>query len=65
MVFGYATETATHLLRIIYSGVFDRFPGAKVVIGHLGEMIPYHAWRIQHTFEHSPRNDKVKLRLQE
>jgi Amidohydrolase len=65
MMFGYATETATHLLRIIYSGVFDTFPAAKVVIGHLGEMIPYHAWRIQHCFEPSPRNDKVKLRLQD
>jgi predicted TIM-barrel fold metal-dependent hydrolase len=64
-VFGYAPETATHLLRIIYSGVFDRFPVAKVVVGHLGETIPYHAWRIQHCFEHSPRNDKVKLRLQD
>jgi predicted TIM-barrel fold metal-dependent hydrolase len=65
MVFGYAPETATHLLRIIYSGVFDRFPSAKVVIGHLGETIPYEAWRIQHCFEHSPRNDKVDLRLQD
>jgi gamma-resorcylate decarboxylase len=57
--------TATHLLRVIYSGVFDRFPAAKVVVGHLGETIPYNAWRIQHCFEHSPRNDKVKLRLQD
>jgi predicted TIM-barrel fold metal-dependent hydrolase len=65
MVWGYAPETATHLLRIIYSGVFDRFPTAQVVIGHLGEAIPYQAWRIQHCFEHSPRNDKVKLRLQD
>jgi predicted TIM-barrel fold metal-dependent hydrolase len=65
MVWGYAPETATHLLRIIYSGVFDRFPTAQVVIGHLGEAIPYQAWRIQHCFEHSPRNDKVELRLQD
>jgi 2,3-dihydroxybenzoate decarboxylase len=65
MVFGYAPETATHLLRIVYSGVFDRFPTATVVIGHLGETLPYQAWRIQHCFEHSPRSDKVELRLQD
>jgi predicted TIM-barrel fold metal-dependent hydrolase len=64
-VFGFAPETAVRMLRIIYSGVFDRFPTAKVIIGHLGETIPYNAWRIQHCFQHNPRNDKVELRLQD
>ena len=36
---GFAPETATHALRIVYSGVFDRFPSAKLVLGHLGENI--------------------------
>ena len=65
MVFGYSPETAVHLLRIVYSGVFDRFPTAQVIIGHMGETIPFQAWRIQHAFEHSPRKDKVELRLQD
>ena len=30
------------------NGVFDRFPGVKLVIGHLGEMTPGHLWRIDH-----------------
>lgn len=37
----WGVETATHALRIIFSGVFDRFPGARLVLGHLGEMLPY------------------------
>ena len=51
---GFAPETATHALRIVYSGVFDRFPTAKLVLGHLGESLPFLAWRIQHGINFSP-----------
>lgn len=37
---GYAVEVGTHVLRMISAGVFDRFPGLRIVIGHLGESIP-------------------------
>lgn len=42
---GYAVETATHVLRLILSGVFDRFPKLTMVIGHMGEMLPFALWR--------------------
>lgn len=42
---GYAVETGTHVLRLILSGVFDRFPGLKMVIGHMGELLPFALWR--------------------
>lgn len=45
-VWGFAAETGLHLLRIITSGVFDRFPRLKIVVGHLGEALPYWMWRI-------------------
>lgn len=45
---GYAVETATHAIRLIVSGVLDRFPGLKLVIGHLGEGIPYWLYRIDY-----------------
>jgi 5-carboxyvanillate decarboxylase len=45
-IFGFAVETGLHILRIIVSGVFDRFPRLKVVIGHLGEGLPYWLFRI-------------------
>lgn len=43
---GFAAEAGTHVLRLIYSGLFDRFPGLQMVIGHLGEMLPFAAYRI-------------------
>lgn len=43
---GFAVETGTHVLRLIYSGLFDKFPGLQMIIGHLGEMLPFAAYRI-------------------
>ena len=43
---GYGVEVATHSLRLIFSGLFDRFPRLRIVIGHMGEGIPYWLWRI-------------------
>jgi predicted TIM-barrel fold metal-dependent hydrolase len=28
-------------MRLIYSGVFDRYPGLKIILGHLGEALPF------------------------
>jgi len=43
---GYTVETATHGIRMILSGAFDRYPGLKLILGHLGESLPFSAWRI-------------------
>lgn len=43
---GFAAETGTHVLRLIYSGLFDKFPGLQMIIGHLGEMLPFAAYRV-------------------
>lgn len=40
-MWGYAAETGTHAVRLILSGVFDRFPKLKIVLGHMGEAVPY------------------------
>lgn len=45
-VYGFAVETGMHLLRLIMSGVFDRFPKLAIVVGHLGEGIPYWLFRV-------------------
>lgn len=39
-------ETGSHALRVIFGGVFDRFPKAKLVLGHMGETLPYLLWRL-------------------
>ena len=34
-------ETGSHALRLVFSGLFDRFPKARVGLGHMGETLPY------------------------
>lgn len=38
---GWHVETGMHCLRLIVSGVFDRFPKLQIIIGHMGEGLPY------------------------
>jgi 2,3-dihydroxybenzoate decarboxylase len=38
-------ETGSHALRLVFSGLFDRFPRATLVLGHLGETLPFLLWR--------------------
>ena len=38
-------ETGSHALRLVFGGLFDRFPRAKVALGHLGETLPFLLWR--------------------
>jgi 2,3-dihydroxybenzoate decarboxylase len=42
----FAAETAVHALRLIGSGLFDACPRLKIVLGHLGEGLPFYLWRI-------------------
>ncbi len=37
----WTVETGTHALRLVFGGVFDRFPRARLAMGHLGETLPY------------------------
>jgi predicted TIM-barrel fold metal-dependent hydrolase len=46
---GWHAETAIHTLRLVLSGAFDRHPGLKVVIGHMGEALPFMLDRIDET----------------
>lgn len=43
---GYTVETATQAIRLILSGVFNEYPGLKIIIGHMGETLPFLLWRI-------------------
>lgn len=45
-LWGWTVETGTHALRMVFSGLFDRFPGLKIILGHMGETIPYLLWRL-------------------
>jgi gamma-resorcylate decarboxylase len=48
----FGVETATHALRLIVSGLFDRHPGVQVVLGHLGETLPFAIARFEQRIAH-------------
>jgi 2,3-dihydroxybenzoate decarboxylase len=45
-LWGWMAETGAHVLRLIFSGMFDRFPECKVIVGHMGEGLPFQLWRL-------------------
>jgi len=45
-IWGFQADTGLHGLRLICGGVFDRFPGLRIVLGHLGEGLPYWLYRL-------------------
>jgi gamma-resorcylate decarboxylase len=49
---GFGVETATHALRLILSGLFDRHPSISVILGHLGEGLPFTLPRVEHRLRH-------------
>ena len=47
---GWHVDTGLHTLRLIVRGVFDRFPDLQVIIGHMGEAIPFMLGRLEERF---------------
>jgi 2,3-dihydroxybenzoate decarboxylase len=56
----FAVETGTHALRLITSGLFDRFPGLTIVLGHLGEFLPFALNRLEQRMAHIPHVELAK-----
>lgn len=46
---GWHIETAIHVLRLILSGAFDHYPNLQIVIGHMGEALPFMLPRLDRT----------------
>jgi predicted TIM-barrel fold metal-dependent hydrolase len=55
---GWHVETGLHSLRLILGGIFDRFPRLKIIIGHMGENLPFSIARAQAVFERTALNLK-------
>lgn len=51
---GFGHETATHALRLIMSGLFDRFPKITIALGHMGEGLPHLVARVDHRLQFQP-----------
>ena len=64
-MWAFGAETATHALRLMSSGLFDRHPRLTIVLGHLGEGLPYSIWRVDHRLAKSSRGMPAKRKLAE
>jgi predicted TIM-barrel fold metal-dependent hydrolase len=62
---GFAVDTSCHFLRIVFAGVFDAYPRLKIILGHLGEGLPFAMHRLNdHTWRAAARRGLEKTPLQ-
>jgi 5-carboxyvanillate decarboxylase len=57
-IYGFGVETGLHALRIITAGVFDRFPKLQMVIGHMGEALPFWSYRLDYMHQATVKSDR-------
>jgi 2,3-dihydroxybenzoate decarboxylase len=55
-VFGFGVEVGLHLLRLITSGIFDRYPDLQIMVGHMGEALPFWIYRIDYMHQATVRS---------
>ena len=56
----WAAETCSHALRLVFSGTFERYPDARVILGHMGETLPIQLWRLDSRFPISNQRYPLK-----
>ena len=62
---GFAVDTSCHFLRIVFAGVFDAYPRLRIILGHLGEGLPFAMHRLNdHTWRSAARRGLKKTPLQ-
>ncbi len=59
----FGVETSIHALRLMASGIFDKHPRLNIILGHLGEGLPYSIWRVDHRIKKSPQGIPAKKPL--
>lgn len=57
---GWTATVGAHALRIIYSGVFDQYPGASLTLGHMGELLPFQMARLDSRYGQVPAEHRVQ-----
>jgi 2,3-dihydroxybenzoate decarboxylase len=61
----FGVEAAMHALRLMGSGLFDRYPRLQIILGHLGEGLPYSIWRLDQRIKKAPRGIPAKKTMAE
>lgn len=59
-IWGFGVEAGTHAVRMILSGVFDRYPRLRIVLGHMGEALPFWMWRLDHMAARRAQDGRMK-----
>ena len=59
-IYGFSVEVGMHLLRIIVAGVFDRFPKLQIIVGHVGESLPFSLYRIDYMHNATVRSARYE-----
>ena len=59
-IWGFGVEAGTHAVRLIMSGTFDRFPKLRIVLGHMGEGLPFWMWRLDHMYWRRARDGRIR-----
>jgi len=59
-VFGFGVETGMHLLRLLTIGIFDRYPDLQIMVGHMGEALPYWLYRIDYMHQAGVRSKRYE-----
>jgi len=57
-IFGFGVETGMHLLRLIMIGIFDRYPALQIVVGHMGEALPFWLYRLDYMHQAGVRSQR-------
>ncbi|RKE38621.1 2,3-dihydroxybenzoate decarboxylase [Paraburkholderia sp. BL23I1N1] len=57
-IFGFGVETGLHALRIITAGVFDHFPKLRIILGHMGEALPFWAYRLDYMHRATVKSER-------
>jgi 5-carboxyvanillate decarboxylase len=60
-IYGFAVECGLHLLTIITSGAFDRFPKLRIVVGHAGEGLPFWIPRLDYMHSAQVRSKRYEV----
>ncbi len=56
----WTVETGTHALRLVVSGFFEHYPTVKIILGHMGETLPFMLWRYDSRWKQYGYQDKLK-----
>jgi 5-carboxyvanillate decarboxylase len=62
---GFGADVSLHAMRLICGGVFDQYPNLKIMLGHLGEALPFWMWRLDDHWVKTPYSKTLKKKPSE